>query len=729
MAEEYTVETGQFSTVGQDQPDQALVGYFEPSQFDQRRRSGHLYLVADGVGGAGTGQVAARYAIQKILHEFYHGTDPDLHQRLLKIIQQTNAEIVARNKHFASRRPLATTLMAALIYQSKLWVAAVGDGQIFVVWDQDIEHLKKKPRPASSNPGPAAGGPKPDSLRQRWPAGLGLNRVVEIDTFSRRLFAGDTVVMCTGGLTGYVSQEEIAKTVSQLPPRPAGRRLADLAVQRGSRDPISVSITRLQEKTAAPGPTARPSLPAASAHLPAPPDWEKLSKPPPKPPLPAGPVTATTKMDRKPVVPSSRPRRGPILATAGLILVLSLGLIGFLAWRYWPASEGVEPTDSGSGAVARGTSPLAAPSGTLTPAQTGPTPSESEQQAENSSPLATPPGAGADGSTGEAISPLPTPTPNVVQATATPTPLPLPTIAVPPDCTNKGRFFSDITIKDGQEIAAGERFEKIWAVTNYGTCPWGPGYSLRFIEGDRLGGNDQPIVEVTEPEETGEISVSLVAPAAEGTYNGTWQMVSLDGETFGPELYVEIRVIAGAGPAVDESEATVLYDFIENAAEAAWVAGDGTYAVTEAAINDDLVIPFPQGIVAVGPAAFGGNYAPPGEVMLTHPHQELGFIEGNYRVETPLDPQDILVATLGFPRAAIINDDGATFEVSFKPDSGPEQAILSKLVNYEGTPTTVRQPLANVEPGQTGTFIVRVEGGDSLSYDWAVWIDLRLIRP
>jgi hypothetical protein len=242
-------------------------------------------------------------------------------------------------------------------------------------------------------------------------------------------------------------------------------------------------------------------------------------------------------------------------------------------------------------------------------------------------------------------------------------------------------------------------------------------------------GVDRPVIEVTAPDETGNFTIPMTAPVAAGTYRGTWQLHTPAGEPFGPELFVEIQVAPGAAPPLPESDVTTLYDFIANAAEATWLAGNSTYRLNQSPINENLVIPFPQGIVALGEAEFGGNYQPAGPVLLTHPHQELGSIRGSYAVDTPVQPDDILVATLGLPKAAIINDDGATFEVIFKPEDGVEQVIFSKLVKYEDTPLTVRQQLSGVQSGQKGTFILQVNGGDSLSYDWAVWIEARLVRP
>jgi hypothetical protein len=312
---------------------------------------------------------------------------------------------------------------------------------------------------------------------------------------------------------------------------------------------------------------------------------------------------------------------------------------------------------------------------------------------------------------------------------AGPSPTPAPTIVVPAGCENRGRFGGDVTVSDGQEFAPGEPFEKIWSVSNYGTCPWGSGYTVRFISGDMIGAETQPITTVIEPESFGDVAVPMVAPEEPGTYRGTWQLHSLTGEPFGPELFVEIQVVPGAySPAVD-ANATTVYDFINNATQASWSAGDERYAAVNATIDRSLVIPFPDGMVAIGSTEFGGDYESPDNVLLTHPHQELGFIEGTYSVSTPLQPTDVLVAVIGLPKAAIINDDGVNFEVRFAPAGGQEQVIFSQLVTYDSSPVALRQPLTGVTPGQPGTFILRVSGGSSLSYDWATWAELKILRP
>jgi hypothetical protein len=151
--------------------------------------------------------------------------------------------------------------------------------------------------------------------------------------------------------------------------------------------------------------------------------------------------------------------------------------------------------------------------------------------------------------------------------------------------------------------------------------------------------------------------------------------------------------------------------------------------VTSAPIDRSLVIPAPQGSVVIGPTELRGNAPSPDNVLMTHPHEELGLIEGVYTLDSPLQPTDAIVGSLGLPKAAAVNDDGVTFELVFKPNGGVDQLLFSKLVKYEESPVAIKQALTNIPPGQTGTFTLRVKGGNSLSYDWATWIELRLVRP
>jgi hypothetical protein len=114
------------------------------------------------------------------------------------------------------------------------------------------------------------------------------------------------------------------------------------------------------------------------------------------------------------------------------------------------------------------------------------------------------------------------------------------------DTCNNSAYISDVTIPDGTVLSPGEDFVKTWRVQNTGTCAWDEGYKLVFIAGDRA--LDPVSFEITSADDfvaagaTDDLSISLTAPEAEGSYTATWQMQTDTGAYFGTPLTVVIEV-------------------------------------------------------------------------------------------------------------------------------------------------------------------------------------------
>lgn len=797
ISDERAVEVGQLGQPGPANVSPASVGYYEPDKVADLAKHGRLYIMADGISGGTFGQIAGRYAIQKILHEFYSNDSLDPKTRLLDLIQRLNREIFERNSQQPERRPMATTLTAALIHQNKLLMANVGDSRAYVVWGQDIERVDwdaETPPPAEPDNAPVLLLParsrtptetkikqvNPNSHQQRLPAALGLEKNVNVQSFTRRLFPADIVVICSGGLAGYVTEKEIARAVSRYAPDEAVPRLIALAGERGNRDSVAVSVTRVLSSAVALRPPKAMPLPAApqwsdlenEAAKPAKPlatDTQKSMQSPPKA-APAPASTVTQPLPSPKPEPKADPQTPPRYiqhqrrrrwwpgCLAGILGVLLLCAIPVLAWQYLipaetlasipylsdieaaitgdaaspeidlPAEEPAIDTAATDVAQAATVTPL--PAQTSSPADAATPEATASPQVtlvtENNSPVATPEST--------FNSPVSTPTPRLSPTpeslpTRPPSPTSLPTIELPAGCENRGRFRRDVTIPDGTQFAPGEAFEKIWLISNADTCPWGPGYSVRHIGGDLMGASPEvPLVDVVAPDTEGELTVPMIAPATAGQYRGEWQLHDLNGEAFGPVMYLEIEV-TGSQAAVSGPDANVLYDFIANANQASWSAAGESYAVQDSEISEALELPFPQGLVAKGEALLRGNVQSQGDILLTYPHFETGAIEGNYAIDTPLEPTDTLVLELGFPKLSILSDDGVTFEVAFTPLGGSEQIIVSKTVPYRDSPVSEAVPLTVVQSGQTGTMTLRVLGGDSLNQDWATWVKAQLVRP
>jgi hypothetical protein len=132
----------------------------------------------------------------------------------------------------------------------------------------------------------------------------------------------------------------------------------------------------------------------------------------------------------------------------------------------------------------------------------------------------------------------PSQTPLATSTSLLPSNTPLPPTLTPsltPVPCNRAEFVSDINYPDKTTVLAGTSFTKTWRLQNTGTCTWTSGYSVVFVQGDRMGAPDSvPVTSGTVSSGAQvDISVPLVAPAVQGTYRGDYMLRAPDGTRFG----------------------------------------------------------------------------------------------------------------------------------------------------------------------------------------------------
>jgi protein phosphatase len=110
-----------------------FIAAWEPDDPAEIARSGSLYIVADGVGGAGAGEVASRYAAEAVLHRYFAGDEEDRTTRLEQVISEVSRTIYDYNEAHPELRPMGTTIVAALICGDELTVANVGDSRAYLL--------------------------------------------------------------------------------------------------------------------------------------------------------------------------------------------------------------------------------------------------------------------------------------------------------------------------------------------------------------------------------------------------------------------------------------------------------------------------------------------------------------------------------------------------------------------------------------------------------------------
>lgn len=120
-----------------------------------------------------------------------------------------------------------------------------------------------------------------------------------------------------------------------------------------------------------------------------------------------------------------------------------------------------------------------------------------------------------------------------------------------PACINGMSFVADLNLDDKNMTAPpvmspSQQFSKSWRVRNSGTCAWQPNFQLAFTYGNRpearMAGNPINIGKVVQPGETIDLSASLIAPLAYGTFQGFWNMRDAANQPFGEVIWAGIQV-------------------------------------------------------------------------------------------------------------------------------------------------------------------------------------------
>jgi PPM family protein phosphatase len=225
-----------------------FVTCLEPNTAEEAAQNGWLYVVADGVGGADAGEVASQYASERTINHFLENSDTaDWGERLLQAMQGANDDlrqmVVDRNDN----KRMATTMVAALIYEQTALIANVGDSRGYLWHSNQLTQLTrdqslvaKLVEEGAITESEAINHPHKNVILYS----IGSERVPKIDLFEHNLTAGDMLVLCSDGLTRHVDDEEISEIIQQQGPAEATQTLIKMANERGGQDNISVAVIR-----------------------------------------------------------------------------------------------------------------------------------------------------------------------------------------------------------------------------------------------------------------------------------------------------------------------------------------------------------------------------------------------------------------------------------------------------------------------------------------------------
>jgi protein phosphatase len=219
---------------------------------------GSLFMVADGLGGAAAGEVASELAILTVQAELRSQwrsapeRNAEVFARAIKsAAEAANAKIFAYAVEHPESRGLGTTATIAGLLGDTLYLAQVGDSRAYLVRNgvvlqitKDQSLMQRLIEAGELTPEEAERSERRNIILQA----LGPEPTVKIDLTYQKVRRGDTLILCTDGLSGLVRKDEIGEILQESNDDllTACRELIDRANENGGPDNITVIVARFE---------------------------------------------------------------------------------------------------------------------------------------------------------------------------------------------------------------------------------------------------------------------------------------------------------------------------------------------------------------------------------------------------------------------------------------------------------------------------------------------------
>jgi serine/threonine protein phosphatase PrpC len=219
-----------------------------------------LFIVADGMGGHASGEVASKMAAETV-GEFYQRTKDEeatwpykvdrslsyIENRLVCGIKLANFRIYEAANRDIRYKGMGTTIVAAMIKGDKIYLAHVGDSRCYRIRGPKIEQLTrdhslledyKEAKPDMT-----------DEEQRNFPhknvitRALGMRDTVQVDVKPHQIVDGDYYVMCSDGLSGMVEDDQIREIIQKTKTlERVVEELVDQANRAGGTDNITTLV-------------------------------------------------------------------------------------------------------------------------------------------------------------------------------------------------------------------------------------------------------------------------------------------------------------------------------------------------------------------------------------------------------------------------------------------------------------------------------------------------------
>lgn len=252
MALPFTLTVAHRTDIGRVRPtnEDSLMSVI-PEQAELLQAKGALFVVSDGMGGHAHGDIASALAVQTVNECYYQARQHDIPTALREAVAQANAVIFQAGKREcgdeANAMQMGATCVAAVLHDQMLYAANVGDSRVYVLHDGQLRQITRDHSLVAQLG--ERGIITHDEARTHARRNIIYRSLgqpeVEVDLFTEPVDVGDTIILCTDGLSSVLTDEDLRDIVAQHDPTESVQRLIARANAAGGPDNVTAIVVRV----------------------------------------------------------------------------------------------------------------------------------------------------------------------------------------------------------------------------------------------------------------------------------------------------------------------------------------------------------------------------------------------------------------------------------------------------------------------------------------------------
>lgn len=208
-----------------------------------------LLVLADGMGGHNSGEVASKICVETLRETFLENSAANPESILRKGFKQAHAKIILQNTQDRSLRKMGATIVAAILRDSYCWYSHLGDSRLYLVESGTVTRLTRDHTVVQDmldngliTVKQAIGHHMAHLVSKA--VGHLESEEVNIEVCKTQLCKGSLLLLCSDGLTDLVSDEEIYCLTQVAEAQKACDDLLNLVLTRGAHDNVSIQVFR-----------------------------------------------------------------------------------------------------------------------------------------------------------------------------------------------------------------------------------------------------------------------------------------------------------------------------------------------------------------------------------------------------------------------------------------------------------------------------------------------------